>query len=82
MKIILKLNEKTEKSKICLENFSKSLHIGKTCIVGKNITAGKFNKFFVDVDSNLAAKIPHSDKNFESYLPNVCTFFAAKSLTE
>ena len=71
----------TGKSNIYHENFPKSLHIDKTSIVDKSITAGKFHKFF-NVGSNLAAKIPPFDKHLELYLSNVCTIFAAKSLTE
>ena len=30
----------------------------------------------------MAAKIPPSNMNFDSYLPHVCTIFAEKSVTE
>ena len=43
--------------------------------------ASKFNKSFVNVGWNLAAKEPPSDKNFESYPPNVSTIFSGKSLS-
>ena len=33
-------------------------------------------------NSNLAAKIPPSNMNFDSYLPHICTIFAKNSVTE
>ena len=38
--------------------------------------------FFINIGSNLAAKIPPSNVNFDSYLPHVYTLFAEKPVTE
>ena len=56
--------------------------INKKSITDKKIIADKFNEFFINIGSNLAAKIPPSNMNFDSYLPHVCTIFAEKSVTE
>ena len=58
------------KSKICNDNSPKSLDINKEEITTKWIIADTFNKFFIYVGSNLADKIPPSETNFKSYLPN------------
>ena len=68
--------------KIFHENFPKALRINKTSITDKNVIADKFNEFFINVGSNLASKIPPSNKNFDSYLLHVSTIFAEKSITE
>ena len=44
--------------------------------------AEKFNSFFVDTGTNLAAKMPHGTTNFESYLPNITTIFQENCLTK
>ena len=44
---------------------SQSLDINKEEITDKKTKAGTFNKFFINVGSNLADKIPLSSKNFE-----------------
>ena len=64
------------------ENFPKTLWLNKTSITDKNVTADKFNTFFINIGSNLASKIPPSNKNFESYLTHTSTIFAENSLTE
>ena len=56
--------------------------INKKSITDKKIIADKFNEFFINIGSNLAAKIPPSNMNFDSCLPHVCTIFAEKSVTE
>ena len=38
--------------------------------------------FFINIGSNLAAKIPPSNVNFDSQLPHVYTIFAEKPVTE
>ena len=71
------------KSKVFKQNLPNNLRINKTSITDKNIIADKFNEFFINIASNLAAKIPPSNMNFDdSYLPLVCTIFAEKSVTE
>ena len=70
------------KSKVFQQNLPNNLRINKTSITDKKIIADKFNEFFINIGSNLAAKIPPSNMNFDSYLPHVCTIFAEKSVTE
>ena len=41
-----------------------------------------FNKFFINIGSNLAVKIAASSTNFESCLPNVTTALSDKPLSE
>ena len=41
-----------------------------------------FNKFFINVGSNLADKILPSTTNFESYLPNIKSAVSDKPLSE
>ena len=70
------------KSKICKHKFPKSLNINKEEITDKKIVAETFNKFLVNIGSNLADKFPASSTNFESYLPNVTTALSDKPLSE
>ena len=70
------------KSKICKHKFPKSLNINKEEITDKKIVAETFNKFLVNIGSNLADKFPASSTNFESYLPNVTTAVSDKPLSE
>ena len=68
------------KSKAFHQNLPNNLRINKSITDKKNI-ADKFNEFFINIGSNLAAKTPPSNINFDSYLPHVCTNFAEKSVT-
>ena len=70
------------KSKVFHQNLPHNLKIKKKSITDKKIIADKFNEFFINIGSNLAAKIPPSNMNFDSYLPHVCTIFAEKYITE
>ena len=70
------------KSKVIHQNLPNNLKINKTSITDKKIIADKFNKFFINIGLNMAAKIPPSNMNFDSYLPHACTIFAVKSVTE
>ena len=70
------------KSKICIHKFPKSLNINKEEITDKKIVAKTFNKFLVNIGSNLADKFPAGSTNFESYLPNVTTALSDKPLSE
>ena len=69
------------KSNICNDKFPKSLDIIKEDITDKRITAETFNKFFINIGSNLADKIPPSSTNFESYLRNITTVLSDKPLS-
>ena len=70
------------KSEVFHQNLPNNLKINKISITDKKIIADKLNQFFISIGSNLAAKIPPSNMNFDSYLPHVCTIFAEKSVTE
>ena len=70
------------KSEVFHQNLLKKLRINKTSITDKKIIADIFNEFFINIGSNLAAIIPSSNMNFNSYLPHVSTIFAEKSVSE
>ena len=70
------------KAKVFHQNLPNNLRINQTSITDKKIIADKFNEFFINIGSNLAAKIPPSNTNCNSYLPHICTIFAEKSVTE
>ena len=70
------------KSKVYNDNFPKILNIDKKEITDKKTIAEKFNSYFINVGSKLATKIPPSNTNFESYLPNITTSFLEKPLKE
>ena len=70
------------KSKVYNNNFPKSLNIGKKGITNKKTIAEKFNSYFINLGSKLAAKIPSSNTNFETYLPNITTSILDKPLNE
>ena len=60
------------KSKVFYQNLPNNLRINKISITDKKIIADKFNEFFINIGSNLAAKTP-SYMKFDSHLPHVCT---------
>ena len=64
------------------KNFSKTLRINKTSITVKNVITNKFNEFFINLGSNLASKIAPSNKNFDSFFPQISTIFCENSITE
>ena len=66
------------KSKVYNDNFPKILNIDKKEITDKKTIAEEFNSYFINVGSKLATKIPPSNTNFESYLPNITTSFLEK----
>ena len=70
------------KSKICNDKFPKSLDINEEEITDKKIIAGMFNKFFINIGSNLADKNPPSSTSLESYLANITTVLSDKPLLE
>ena len=51
-------------------------------ITDKKTIAERFNSYFINVGSKLAAKTPSSNTNFESYLPNITTAILGKPLHE
>ena len=70
------------KSKVYSVNFPKTLNIDKREITDKKTIAEKVNSHFIYVAPKLATKIPPSNTNFESYLPNITTSFLEKPLKE
>ena len=80
------MNAVIGKFKICNEkkNINKSPLCKKNRIKNKNkkSIAEMFNKFFINVGSNLADKILPSTTNFESYLPNIKSAVSDKPLSE
>ena len=56
-------------SKAYNDKFPKSLDIDKRNIFGKKTIAEKFNSYYINVECNLATKIPSSNTSFKSYLP-------------
>ena len=70
------------KSRIQSDSFPKNLIIANEEITDKKSIAEKFNSFFVNTGTNLAAKIPHGTTNFESYLPDITIIFRENCLTE
>ena len=70
------------KSRVQNDSFPKSLIIANEEITDKKSIAEKFNSFFVNTGTNLAAKIPHGTTNFESYILNITTIFRENCLTK
>ena len=70
------------KSRVQNDSFPKSLIIANKEITDKKSIAEKFNSFFVNTGTNLAAQIPHGTTSFESYLPNITTIFRENCLAE
>ena len=73
MKVII------EKSKIRNDKYPKSVDINKEEITDKNIIAETFNKFEINVGSNLSGKI---QPKFWIYPQNITTVLSDKSLTK
>ena len=59
------------KSKVFHQNLPNNLRINKRSIPDKKIIADKFNEFFINIESNLAAKIPPSNMNFHIFHTSV-----------
>ena len=57
-----------------------SQRVNKEEIIDNKIIVETFNKFFINLGSNLADKIPLSSTNFESYLPDITTALSDKPL--
>ena len=62
-------------SRVQNDSFSKSLIIANQEITNKKSIAEKFNSFYVNTGTNLAAKIPNGTTNFKSYLQISLPFF-------
>ena len=54
----------------------------KKQITDKETIAEKFKSYYINVRSNPATKIPSSNTNFESYLPNITTTILGKPFKE
>ena len=61
----LKNSQRSSVFKICNDELPNRLDIDKEEIIDKKITPETFNKFFINIGSNLADKIPPSSTNFE-----------------
>ena len=55
------MKEITGRSKVFHQNLPNNLKINKKSITDKKIIADKFNEFFINIGSNLAAKMPPSN---------------------
>ena len=66
------MKELIGKTKIRNNNFPRRILINKQEIYDQSVIANEFNNFFVNamvnVGSNLAAKIPSSEKHFSEYM--------------
>ena len=57
------------------------MSINKKEIFDKNCIANSFNDYFVNIGSNLAAKIPSSEKHFSDYLQQTNKILVNEELT-
>ena len=55
--------------------------INKQGIYDQSVIANEFNNFFVNVGSNLAAKIPSSEKHFSEYMNQTKEIIPINDLT-
>ena len=62
------IKEAIGRTKIKGSDFPRKLLINKNEIYDRDVIANSFNDYFVNVGSNLAAKIPSSEKHFSDYL--------------
>ena len=62
------MKEVIGKSNILNNDFPKTLLRDKQEITEQSEIANQFNTFFTNVGSNLASKIPHSERHFSSYI--------------
>ena len=59
--------------RINTDSFPQRILKGDSEITNKNLIANEFNDFFINIGSNLAAKIPQSEKHFSDFLtPSTC----------
>ena len=75
------IKEAIGKSKIKGNKFPKFMSINKKEIFDKNCIANSFNDYFVNIGSNLAAKIPSSEKHFSAYLQQTNKILVNEELT-
>ena len=62
-------------------NFPRRILINKQEIYDQRVIANEFNNFFVNVGSNLAAKIPSSEKHFSEYMKQTQEIIPINDLT-
>ena len=62
------LKEAIGRTQLKSNDFPRKLLINKNEIYDRDIMANSFNDYFVNVGSNLAGKIPSSEKHFSDYL--------------
>ena len=75
------IKEAIGKTKIKTNNFPRKMKIENEEIYDPAIIADSFNTYFTNIGSNLAAKIPHSEKHFTEYLNQSEVVMTEKELT-
>ena len=75
------MKEITGKIKVLDNTFPIKIVINKKEIFDKKNIANEFNSYFTNVGSNLAAKIPHSEKHFSDYLSQSQNILSEEQLT-
>ena len=75
------MKELIGKTKIRNNNFPRRILINKQEIYDQSVIANEFNNFFVNVGSNLAAKIPSSEKHFSEYMNQTKEIIPINDLT-
>ena len=76
------IKEVTGKIKSFDQTFPRKITMNKTEIFQKEKIANEFNNYFVNVGSNLAAKIPNSEKHFSNYINKSNNTLNETNLTE
>ena len=64
------------------KNLPEKLVMNNTTVVEKQKIAENLNKYFSNIDSNLASKIPSKQGGFEKYLANCSTVMNDTLLTD
>ena len=75
------MKEAIGKTKIKVNNFPRKIKIDNQEIYEPAVIADSFNTYFTNIGSNLAAKIPHSEKHFTEYLDQAEVEITEKELT-
>ena len=75
------MKEITGKIKVLDDTFPHKIIINNKEISDEKIIADEFNSYFINVGTNLAAKIPHSGKHFSDYLSESRHILSEEQLT-
>ena len=76
------IKEATGRTKSLDDTFPRKIIIDNEEIFHKEKIANEFNNYFVNVGSNLAAKIPNSEKHFSDYMDKSNDILNMTNLTE